>query len=256
MLETPERIGARFSILLFLGFMLTPLAGFSTAVLFGVIDLWQLQQVLAGGILPAFSMFLIFFSLFQLQRLITPLTTWALQNPDGGNAPTQLHRQVQRFSRNYWGLMALWGVLLLAGLVAYGQQLTEGPVVPQEILEVCGPQELQEYLVNEVQEVYRLQGVEINDKHIEIIVRQMLRKVRITDPGDTDFLWGEQVERQSFLDVNKSAMQEGKRPVTILFVEFSLASQQFVFRVSVFLRGVVLDGEGAEKIGPLEVGFG
>jgi DNA-directed RNA polymerase subunit beta' len=60
--------------------------------------------------------------------------------------------------------------------VKKGQQLTEGPVVPHEILEVCGPQELQEYLVNEVQEVYRLQGVEINDKHIEIIVRQMLRK--------------------------------------------------------------------------------
>src|SRR5206468_2620996 len=69
--------------------------------------------------------------------------------------------------------------------VKKGQQLTEGPVVPHEILEVCGPQELQEHLVNEVQEVYRLQGVEINDKHIEIIVRQMLRKVKITDPGDT-----------------------------------------------------------------------
>ena len=107
MLETPERIGARFSILLFLGFLLTPLAGFSTAVLFGAVSLWQLQQVLAGGILPAFSIFLVFFSLFQLQRLITPLTSWALQNPDGGNAPTQLHRQVQRFSRDFWSLMAL-----------------------------------------------------------------------------------------------------------------------------------------------------
>jgi DNA-directed RNA polymerase subunit beta' len=96
--------------------------------------------------------------------------------------------------------------------VKKGQQLTEGPVVPQEVLEVCGPQELQEYLVNEVQTVYRLQGVEINDKHIEIIVRQMLRKVRITEPGDTEFLWGEQVEKQSFLDVNAKAMAEGKRP--------------------------------------------
>src|SRR5262249_37754848 len=60
--------------------------------------------------------------------------------------------------------------------VKKGQQLTEGPIVPHEILDVCGPQELQEHLVNEVQEVYRLQGVTINDKHIEIIVRQMLRK--------------------------------------------------------------------------------
>jgi len=96
--------------------------------------------------------------------------------------------------------------------VKKGQQLTEGPVVPQEILDVCGPQELQEYLVNEVQQVYRLQGVEINDKHIEIIVRQMLRKVRITNPGDTEFLWGEQVMKQTFLDVNETSIAEGKRP--------------------------------------------
>jgi DNA-directed RNA polymerase subunit beta' len=96
--------------------------------------------------------------------------------------------------------------------VKKGQQLTEGPVVPQEILEVCGPQELQDYLVDEVQAVYRLQGVEINDKHIEIIVRQMLRKVKVTDPGDTEFLWGEQVTKQSFQEVNEKAMGEGKRP--------------------------------------------
>ena len=96
--------------------------------------------------------------------------------------------------------------------VKKGQQLTEGPIVPQEILDVCGPQELQEYLVNEVQQVYRLQGVEINDKHIEIIVRQMLRKVRITNPGDTEFLWGEQVMKQHFVEVNDAAIAEGKRP--------------------------------------------
>ena len=96
--------------------------------------------------------------------------------------------------------------------VKKGQQLTEGPVIPQEILEVSGPQELEKYLVNEVQQVYRLQGVEINDKHIEIIVRQMLRKVRITNPGDTDFLWGEQVSRQTFLKVNERMMEEGRRP--------------------------------------------
>ena len=92
--------------------------------------------------------------------------------------------------------------------VKKGQQLTEGPVIPQEILEVSGPQELEKYLVNEVQQVYRLQGVEINDKHIEIIVRQMLRKVRITNPGDTDFLWGEQVTRQTFLKVNERMMHK------------------------------------------------
>jgi len=121
--------------------------------------------------------------------------------------------------------------------VKKGQQLTEGPVVPQEILEVCGPQELQEYLVNEVQEVYRLQGVEINDKHIEIIVRQMLRKVRITDPSDTEFLWGEQVEKHSFQDVNQKAMAEGKRPaeaspVLLGITKASLETESFISAAS------------------------
>ncbi|MBU1871438.1 MAG: DNA-directed RNA polymerase subunit beta', partial [Candidatus Omnitrophica bacterium] len=82
--------------------------------------------------------------------------------------------------------------------VAAGQQLTDGPVVLQDILRVCGDKALQEYLVNEVQEVYRLQGVEINDKHIELIIRQMLRKVRIEDAGDTEFLSGEYVDRWRF----------------------------------------------------------
>ncbi|HBA83544.1 MAG TPA: DNA-directed RNA polymerase subunit beta' [Verrucomicrobia bacterium] len=121
--------------------------------------------------------------------------------------------------------------------VKKGQQLTEGPVVPQEVLEVCGPQELQEYLVNEVQEVYRLQGVEINDKHIEIIVRQMLRKVRITEPGDTEFLWAEQVEKQVFQDVNAKAMAEGKKaaeasPVLLGITKASLETESFISAAS------------------------
>jgi DNA-directed RNA polymerase subunit beta' len=78
--------------------------------------------------------------------------------------------------------------------VIAGQQLTDGPVVLQDILRVCGDKVLQEYLVNEVQEVYRLQGVRINDKHIELIIRQMLKKVRIEDPGDTEFLPTQQAE--------------------------------------------------------------
>jgi DNA-directed RNA polymerase subunit beta' len=74
--------------------------------------------------------------------------------------------------------------------------------LPQEILEICGVRELQKYLVNQVQEVYRLQGVDINDKHIEIIVRQMLQKVRVTDPGDTTFLEGEFVSRWDLKQAN------------------------------------------------------
>src|SRR5947208_15211780 len=87
--------------------------------------------------------------------------------------------------------------------VKKGQQLTEGPIDPHEILEICGPQELQEHLVNEVQEVYRLQGVTINDKHIETIVRHMLRKVLITEPAATSFLWGEQIDKIEFENENQ-----------------------------------------------------
>ncbi len=121
--------------------------------------------------------------------------------------------------------------------VKKGQSLTEGPVVPQEILEVCGPQELQEYLVNEVQEVYRLQGVEINDKHIEIIVRQMLRKVRITEPGDTGFLWGEQVEKQTFIEVNRKVAEEGRKPaeaapLLLGITKASLETESFIAAAS------------------------
>jgi DNA-directed RNA polymerase subunit beta' len=96
--------------------------------------------------------------------------------------------------------------------VEKGQQITEGLVKLQEILEICGLKELQKYLVNQVQEVYRLQGVDINDKHIEIIVRQMLQKVHITDPGDTTFLYSEDVDKKDFLERNLKVMEEGGRP--------------------------------------------
>ncbi len=118
-----------------------------------------------------------------------------------------------------------------------GQQLTDGPVVPHEILEICGPHELQEHLVNEVQEVYRLQGVEINDKHIEIIIRQMLRKVKITDPGDTTFLWDDQVERSEFEDVNRNITEQGGKPaegvpVLLGITKASLETDSFISAAS------------------------
>ncbi|MFY7842852.1 MAG: DNA-directed RNA polymerase subunit beta' [Rhabdochlamydiaceae bacterium] len=96
--------------------------------------------------------------------------------------------------------------------VVKGQQITDGLVIPHEILDICGVRELQKYLVNQVQEVYRLQGVDINDKHIEIIVRQMLRKVRVTDPGDTIFLYGEDIDSKAFFAQNAKAIQSGERP--------------------------------------------
>jgi len=121
--------------------------------------------------------------------------------------------------------------------VKKGQQLTEGPVVPHEILDVCGPQELQEHLLNEVQEVYRLQGVEINDKHIEIIVRQMLRKVKITDPGDTTLLWGDQIDRLEFEGENARVSSKGGKPaeaapVLLGITKASLETDSFISAAS------------------------
>ncbi len=97
-------------------------------------------------------------------------------------------------------------------IVEKGQQITDGTLQPHEILEICGIRELQKYFVNQVQEVYRLQGVDVNDKHIEIIVRQMLQKVRITDPGDTIFLYGEDINKKAFHKQNKKVLADGGRP--------------------------------------------
>ncbi|MDX9703324.1 MAG: DNA-directed RNA polymerase subunit beta' [Candidatus Auribacterota bacterium] len=121
--------------------------------------------------------------------------------------------------------------------VKKGQQLTEGPIVPQEILQVCGPKELQEYLVNQIQEVYRLQGVEINDKHIELIIRQMLKKIRITEPGDTSFLYGEQVDKIVFNRENRAVIKKGGKPAeatTILqgITKASLSTSSFISAAS------------------------
>ncbi|PYI59876.1 MAG: DNA-directed RNA polymerase subunit beta', partial [Verrucomicrobia bacterium] len=128
-------------------------------------------------------------------------------------------------------------IVFKGDFVKKGQQLTEGPIVPHEILEVCGPQELQEHLVNEVQEVYRLQGVEINDKHIEIIVRQMLRKVKITDPGDTSLLWGDQVDKLDFEQENKKVVEKGGKPaeavpVLLGITKASLETDSFISAAS------------------------
>lgn len=118
-----------------------------------------------------------------------------------------------------------------------GQQLIDGPVVPQDILKVSGEKVLQEYLVNEVQEVYRLQGVKINDKHIEIIVRQMLKKVKIEDSGDTSFLVGEQVDRLVFQEENRKVMKKkGKpasaRPMLLGITKASLTTESFISAAS------------------------
>jgi DNA-directed RNA polymerase subunit beta' len=128
-------------------------------------------------------------------------------------------------------------IVFKGDFVKKGQQLTEGPVDPHEILDICGPQELQEHLVNEVQEVYRLQGVTINDKHIEIIVRQMLRKVRVTEPGDTQFLWGEQIDKIEFEKENMRVDKMGgepaeAQPVLLGITKASLETESFLSAAS------------------------
>jgi DNA-directed RNA polymerase subunit beta' len=90
----------------------------------------------------------------------------------------------------------------------------DGNRVPHEILRVLGVEELANYLINEIQEVYRLQGVRINDKHIEVIVRQMLQKVEILDPGETTFLTGEQIDKAEFDAENAKVVADKRKPAT------------------------------------------
>lgn len=97
-------------------------------------------------------------------------------------------------------------------VVTRGQHLTEGAADPHEILEILGPSAVQEYLLSEIQKVYRVQGVSISDKHIEVILSRMLRKVRITDPGDSDFFWGEQIDRFNFMESNERIVEAGGKP--------------------------------------------
>ena len=96
--------------------------------------------------------------------------------------------------------------------VKAGDPIVEGPRDPKELLEIKGVRETQQYLVEEVQKVYRDQGVSIHDKHIELIVRQMTRRVKINDPGESEFLPGEQVDQRQFAETNRNLVDEGKRP--------------------------------------------
>jgi DNA-directed RNA polymerase subunit beta' len=121
--------------------------------------------------------------------------------------------------------------------VRAGEQLMDGPSNPHDILRVLGEKELQKYLVNEIQEVYRLQGVNINDKHIEVISRQMMRWVRIEDVGDTEFLIDEQTDKFRFLEENERVIQAGGRPATAVpmllgITKASLSTDSFISAAS------------------------
>jgi DNA-directed RNA polymerase subunit beta' len=142
--------------------------------------------------------------------------------------------------------------------VRAGEALMDGSRNPHDVLSILGEKELAKWLVDEVQQVYRLQGVKINDKHIEVIVRQMLRRVRITDPGDTDFLIGEQVEKPIFEDVNAKLEAEGKRPAVaepllLGITKASLSTHSFISAASFQETTKVLtDAASAGKVDHLE----
>jgi DNA-directed RNA polymerase subunit beta' len=122
-------------------------------------------------------------------------------------------------------------------VVNKGEMIVEGPADPHDILRLKGIEELAHYIVDEVQDVYRLQGVKINDKHIEVIVRQMLRRVQIQEVGDTKFIPGEQVERSELLDENDRVIAEGKRPaihenLLLGITKASLSTDSFISAAS------------------------
>jgi DNA-directed RNA polymerase subunit beta' len=122
-------------------------------------------------------------------------------------------------------------------VVNKGEMIVEGPADPHDILHLKGIEELSMYIVDEVQDVYRLQGVKINDKHIEVIVRQMLRRVQVVDAGETSFITGEQVERSKLFDENDRIIADGKRPalyenILLGITKASLSTDSFISAAS------------------------
>ncbi|WP_458011635.1 DNA-directed RNA polymerase subunit beta' [Candidatus Solincola sp.] len=141
--------------------------------------------------------------------------------------------------------------------VAAGDQLTEGSINPHDILRVLGTQAAQLYLVHEVQEVYKSQGVDIHDKHIELIVRQMMKKVEVLDPGDTDLLPGDKVDRKYFEEVNQAVIAQGGEPATarqmlLGITKASLATESFLSAASFQeTTRVLTDAAISGKVDPL-----
>jgi DNA-directed RNA polymerase subunit beta' len=122
-------------------------------------------------------------------------------------------------------------------VVNKGESVVDGPADPQDILRLLGMEELARYIVDEVQDVYRLQGVKINDKHIEVIVRQMLRRVVVENVGDSTYISGEQVERSEILNTNEALLKDGKLPATysnllLGITKASLSTDSFISAAS------------------------
>ena len=140
-----------------------------------------------------------------------------------------------------------------------GQPVTDGPFDPKEIMEILGIRQTQQYLVEEVQKVYRDQGVSIHDKHIELIVRQMTRRIGVQEPGDTGFLPGERTDAKVFRDTNRRMVEEGKRPAEgrpelMGITKASLATESWLSAASFqettrVLTEAAIDGRGDSLVG-------
>lgn len=121
--------------------------------------------------------------------------------------------------------------------VKKGQPITDGGFDPSEILEIMGPSAVQEYILREIQKVYRSQGVTINDKHIEVILSRMLRKIRVIEPGDSDYFWGQQVDKYEFMETNRKISEAGGKPATgepilLGITKASLETESFISAAS------------------------
>ncbi|MFQ6031316.1 MAG: DNA-directed RNA polymerase subunit beta', partial [Candidatus Zixiibacteriota bacterium] len=152
-------------------------------------------------------------------------STQILVKGDGG----EIREYIIPLGKPLWVLVGDW--------VRAGGRLCEGPVDPHDILSIKGVNDVQEYLENEIQEVYRLQGVKMNDKHIEVIVRQMLQKVKVEEIGDTNFLEGEQVDKNRFREENEKVIAEGGEPATFQplllgITKASLSTESFISAAS------------------------
>ena len=147
-------------------------------------------------------------------------------------ATTSALLDIQPVNRSYQKTSATYGQVMEAG-----DELTEGSVNPHDILRIKGVRAVQDYMIREVQRVYRLQGVEINDKHIEVIVHQMLKKIRIEDNGDSEFLPGTLVDNLDYEEMNEQLEEEGKEPaegkqVLLGITKASLATNSFLSAAS------------------------
>ena len=147
-------------------------------------------------------------------------------------------------------------------MVQAGDQLTEGSINPHDLLKIKGVDAVQDYLLREVQRVYRLQGVEISDKHIEVLVRQMLKKVEIDDPGDSQLLQGTKIDALEFDEINRRLEAEGLTPaqctqILLGITKASLATESFLSAASFqettkVLTDAAIKGKVDHLVGPME----